>query len=76
MSVPQAARSDQAGQNSSTKTMQAEKQAGVGARTARRRVIKNNLWGRVSGALRMGHFQNAAGYMGVVVAAWLPLSWS
>lgn len=52
------------------KTMQAEKQAGVlvhGLRAGR--VIKNNLWGRVSGALRMGVFSKMLLGMGVVVAA-------
>ena len=52
------------------KTMQAEKQAGVlvhGLRAGR--VIKNNLWGRVNGALRMGAFSKMLLGMGVVVAA-------
>ena len=52
------------------KTMQAEKQAGVlvhGLRAGR--VIKNNLWGRVSSALRMGAFSKMLLGMGVVVAA-------
>ena len=52
------------------KTMQAEKQAGVlvhGLRAGR--VIKNNLWGRVNGALRMGVFSKMLLGMGVVVAA-------
>lgn len=52
------------------KTMQAEKQAGVlvhGLRAGR--VVKNNLWGRVSGALRMGALSKMLLGMGVVVAA-------
>ena len=52
------------------KTMQAEKQAGVlvhGLRAGR--VVKNNLWGRVSGALRKGAFSKMLLGMGVVVAA-------
>ena len=52
------------------KTMQAEKQAGVLAHGLREgRVVKNNLWGRVSGALRMGVFSKMLLGMGVVVAA-------
>ena len=52
------------------KTMQAEKQAGVLAHGLRAgRVVKNNLWGRVSGALRMGAFSEMLLGMGVVVAA-------
>lgn len=56
--------------SSSTRPCRAEKQAGVlvhGLRAGR--VIKNNLWGRVNGALRMGVFSKCCWGMGVVVAA-------